>query len=420
MRRAYWILALGFLAVVFLGFGFRADSQQNDKVGPYVVLGFNDLGMHCCNQDFSEFMILPPFNTLHAQVIDRTNLLPRLVTEGITVSYSIPGNTESATKTNFWQYVKPLLGLDLPLNIGLTGNGLSGWMAPTGKDWVATGIPLTPMTDLGVFDPFQLANVKVQDAHDAVIAETNAVTPVSWELACALCHHGPPDAPVSVLDAHDRLHGTTLFQAGNQPVLCGGCHAQPELGLPGVEGRESLSLAMHKAHAPRMMDVVGSVPKGNVCFACHPGPQIPCLRDVHVRRQMQCNNCHAQGVAPKDIEGWLLAVGDPARRPWVDLPRCDNCHRHPGWDYEQSGMLFKNSVGHGGLYCEACHNSTHAIVPAEDAADNVQSIALQHHAGTIRKCDVCHAYVPYGIFRHKAPATAAAAARNIRNIKDVT
>ena len=31
--------------------------------GDMVVLGYNDLGMHCMNQDFSEFMILPPFNT---------------------------------------------------------------------------------------------------------------------------------------------------------------------------------------------------------------------------------------------------------------------------------------------------------------------------------------------------------------------
>jgi hypothetical protein len=27
---------------------------------PYVVLGYNDLGMHCMQQDFSEMMILPP------------------------------------------------------------------------------------------------------------------------------------------------------------------------------------------------------------------------------------------------------------------------------------------------------------------------------------------------------------------------
>ena len=35
------------------------------------MFGYNDLGMHCMNSDFEDFMILPPFNTLHAQVHHR-------------------------------------------------------------------------------------------------------------------------------------------------------------------------------------------------------------------------------------------------------------------------------------------------------------------------------------------------------------
>jgi len=42
--------------------------------------------------------------------------------------------------------------------------------------------------------------------------------------------------------------------------------------------------------------------------------------------------------------------------------------------------VFKESRGHGGIYCEACHNSTHAIVPARDTNDNVQAV---HAAGRI-------------------------------------
>ena len=34
------------------------------RTSSYVVLGYNDLGMHCMNQDFSQLCILPPFNTL--------------------------------------------------------------------------------------------------------------------------------------------------------------------------------------------------------------------------------------------------------------------------------------------------------------------------------------------------------------------
>ena len=58
--------------------------------------------MHCMNEDFSEFMILPPYNTVHAQVIDRSGEEPHIVTSGVTVQYTIPGNTHSADKTNFW------------------------------------------------------------------------------------------------------------------------------------------------------------------------------------------------------------------------------------------------------------------------------------------------------------------------------
>ena len=52
------------------------DGGGNGVTTPMVVLGYNELGMHCMNQDFSELMILPPYNTLHAQVIDRERRAP--------------------------------------------------------------------------------------------------------------------------------------------------------------------------------------------------------------------------------------------------------------------------------------------------------------------------------------------------------
>jgi hypothetical protein len=54
------------------------------------------------------------------------------------------------------------------------------------------------------------------------------------------------------------------------------------------------------------------------------------------------------------------------------------------------------SRGHGGLYCSACHGEPHAILPSGQANDNVQNIALQGHAGTLNKCEVCHGVVPAG------------------------
>jgi hypothetical protein len=54
--------------------------------------------------------------------------------------------------------------------------------------------------------------------------------------------------------------------------------------------------------------------------------------------------------------------------------------------------LFRVSKGHEGVFCEACHGSTHAIWPNAnpDANDNVAANQLQGHAGTITECSTCH------------------------------
>lgn len=33
------------------------------------LLGWNNLGMHCMDSDYSVFSILPPYNTIHARLI---------------------------------------------------------------------------------------------------------------------------------------------------------------------------------------------------------------------------------------------------------------------------------------------------------------------------------------------------------------
>lgn len=64
--------------------------------------------------------------------------------------------------------------------------------------------------------------------------------------------------------------------------------------------------------------------------------------------------------------------------------------------------MFKESRGHGKLYCSTCHGSPHAILPSREPNDNAQSIRLQGVAGPMRDCRVCHALVipvmgPHGI-----------------------
>ncbi len=359
------------------------------QTGRYTALGYNELGMHCMNQDFSEICILPPFNTLRVQVIDRAGEHPRIVQNGVVIQYSIPGNTTSFPKTNFWRYSKPLFGANLPLDRGLTGNGLNGRMMPSGNnDWVATGIPVTPLTDKLQNNPFQLARIVVKDATGTTaLTDTKAVIPVSWEISCNLCHNNPNSSVATdILRRHDRLHGTKLMAA--RPVLCAGCHADPALGTSGKPGISSFSHAMHSSHAPRM----NKLGLTNSCYACHPGVKTECQRDVHISLGIDCVDCH----------GNMAAVGNVNRTPWVDEPTCAQCHSitRPNFAYEEPGKLFKDSKGHGNIHCAACHGPQHAVGPAVTAADNVQAILKQGHPGVISDCRVCHSRPPGDPFFH--------------------
>lgn len=364
---------------------------------PYVVLGYNELGMHCMNQDFSEMCILPPFNTLRAQVIQRDRDEPRIVTSNVTVEFSIPGNTNSTTKTNFWTHSQSLFGVNLAPNIGLTGNGLDGHLTATpNQDWIVTGIPLTPLTDKSTEDPFQLSQILVKDNRGKLLAHTEAVVPVSWEIHCNLCHGGTQEGSgqvisvaTDILRKHDEEHGTNL--ENSKPVLCARCHADPALGAPGDPEISTFSHAMHASHADRMSELPPTVQ--NACYACHPGINTECLRDVHVSKGMTCIDCH----------GDMVAVGNENRTPWVDLPTCAECHqqRKPNFDFEEPGKLFKESRGHGGVHCAACHGPQHAVGPAVTDPDNVQAILYQGHAGVIDKCVVCHKKKPREAFFHR-------------------
>ena len=71
-----------------------------------VVLAWNDLGMHCLNPTYDQLIILPPYNTLWAQVIERGNP-PRVVTSGYQVTYSILDNTTSLNKLSYDQFWDP-------------------------------------------------------------------------------------------------------------------------------------------------------------------------------------------------------------------------------------------------------------------------------------------------------------------------
>lgn len=398
--RAWWptlVITLAASCAWIAATGERpAPASPDAQQASIVVFGFNNLGMHCMNEYFDYLCILPPYNTLHAQVLLRGEE-PQILTEGVTVSYIVPNNTVSSTKTNFWGYAQQLFGVALPPDIGLTGNGMFGTMVAGGNlDWVVTGVPITPLNDQLLLQPYNLANI--QASYLGMTANTVAVMPVSWEISCNLCHAARPKkaAPdptifdrrlveMDILKKHDTIHGTNL--QNERPVLCAKCHADPALGSGGVSGVPTMSSAMHMSHATRLE----KLPIANKCYACHPGVKTQCLRDVHYSWGVTCINCH----------GTMADVGNPARKPWADEPRCGSCHAVAGHEYEQAGKLFQESHGHGGVLCASCHNSPHAVTPTTNPEDNQQAILHQGYTGVINKCTVCHTSQPAEPFFHK-------------------
>jgi hypothetical protein len=384
-----------------------ASTTITGTAGSYIVLAWNDLGMHCYNPDFTDLAVLPPYNTLWAQVI-RVGDPPQIVTSGVTVTYVFTDNTYSAGKTNFWTYAQHIFDLPNPLppNIGLAGKGLSGAMDLNGSHFEAVGIPLTEYRDSAPTTryPYQLATITVKDASTGLTLTQNiVVAPVSTEMHCDNCHADDGDAttryPITptgkvdtnILTLHDYLsqsqypagHTGLLMDPSRRPILCAECHSSNALGAPGAPGVESLSNAMHNHH--KNLDDI--TPDTAGCYNCHPGPQTQCLRDVMSQQYgMTCINCH----------GAMQQVAlNPA--PWLHEPRCDTCH---GPNAALDQPLYRHSRGHGGVYCEGCHDSTHAIAPSREPNDAIKFIRLQGEAGTLQECTVCHTTEPTDTFQH--------------------
>ena len=80
--------------------GSTPPTQPPSVAGDFTVLAANDLGMHCADQDFRLFSILPPYNVMNAQVL-RKGEEPQLLTpaDGIQLTYrAVRGNLIDPTR----------------------------------------------------------------------------------------------------------------------------------------------------------------------------------------------------------------------------------------------------------------------------------------------------------------------------------
>lgn len=397
------LLLLAGLGVTLVSAGlFTKKDQARAAEGEYVVLSWNDLGMHCYNRNFENLAVLPPYNSLWAQVI-KVGDPPQIVTEGVNVSYSFPDNTYSVGKSNFWQYDQQLFGVDLAPNIGLTGKGLSGKMDKHDDHFSAEGIPLTEFSDSDLQNayPYQLAEVVVtEQGTNKELTRSTVVAPVSTEMNCDDCHYdggvehiSTGNVETNILTLHDE-ENMDEYPAGHRgalmdrrPILCAECHASNALGASGVQGVPNLSKAIHEAHKEKVPSTIEG------CYKCHPGPQTQCLRDVmSTEHNMECRDCH----------GDLQNVSENSS-PWLKEPRCDNAACH-GSAYQQDQALYRMSKEHGGIYCAGCHDSPHAIAPGREANDGIKFIDLQGVYDTLQTCTVCHTTPPAGAGPHSMAA----------------
>lgn len=398
-ERRRTVPALLGLALAFILASCSSNDNGGDVVTPvdipaasmsYVVLAWSEMGMHFLSPTYNADVLQPPYNTLIAQVIQRGDP-PQIVTSGVTLEYRIVDNTFSYGKTTtgpireyapFWDNSIELFGIDLVHDTGLNfvdpgiHNGLAGGMLLKGDRFEADGIPLVPVNDAGTWDPYQVAEIIVRDASTgAELARTRTTAETSDEVNCGKCHGQTVGSAEigSVLASHDKLSATTFAQDG-RPVLCAECHGSPVLGTTGPgSSEEYLSYAVHVFHYNQSI----------ACYDCHPGAKTLGNRSkAHTDSSGNCTACHGTLTA--------LGIGIAAGRvPWETEAKCVDCHTFVA-GVETGTTLYRNSLGHGGLSCPACHGPAHAMVPTSKDPDNAQAVQYQAKAVTIGSCRVCH------------------------------
>ncbi len=334
----------------------------------YSLMAWSELGMHCMDgKDYSVFSVLPPYNVIHAQLIQKTEP-PTIINTGVTITYQAVAdatgskNSSSSKKTNFWTYVDTLFLANEPPETGIAGyntqsnkpNNLN--YNTTEGYWEAVGIPTVPYDDKGKWNPYPMAILVARDSSGTALASARIVLAVSDEMSCKNCHASGSDTAaepatgwvynsdpakdpkLNILKKHDdkwNISGylsqlstkgynyqSSLYQTAvsGTPVLCAACHSDNALAASGLTGINSLSADMHDLHGPQVNPATGITLDNtkddlNSCYLCHPGPVTQCKRGA--MNTQTCASCH----------GNVSYVGaNTTRNPWFIEPACQMCH----------------------------------------------------------------------------------------------
>lgn len=412
---------------------------------PYLLVGFNSLGVVAMAGCDGSFSLAVPGNTLQAVLVKR-DVMPEVVTTDVTVAYEAPdGFKHPSKRLDFWKHAATLVGKKLEPDVSTTGLTPDGVMTAGDKLFSAAGIPVSPYPDAGGVNPYPVFTLTAKDAKSGeTLAVTKAVAPAATEMRCFTCHGGgfavdgetgvSPDTAKGILTVHDKRNGTDLAERAKAggPVACQGCHGSdsPNAGVAPRDPKAllSLSAAVHGFHASYL-----SGGDARACGNCHPtAPDgvTQAQRDNHSAAGIGCVRCHGfmedhalsllahEKAAGKKAAAWLMAPLSPRavasaaeirpRAAWTQEPDCLTCHKdfaRPAkdatafntWTKDAAGLFRNRKEDTGNIPCAACHGSPHAtFVAANGYGLDVNNIpAMQYMGfpgviGSAKRCDVCH------------------------------
>ncbi len=412
------------------------------------LLGWNNLGMHCMDSDYSVFSILPPYNTIEAQLI----IAGRLATNGTgyTVTYQALAdpdgsfNSTARGKSSFYVYALPLYGVAAQPEFGLTPWPMPGTnntpqamlFEQTNRpapgvaarvNWFrAEGIPITPYDDAGLKNPYPLMRLIARNGSGTAIATNDIVLPVSDEMDCRACHaSGTQDAAkpsagwvwsgnperdyrLNILRLHDEHQFTNhagLYQAAlaargfnpqglyrgvtadSRPVLCASCHASEALGTGSYSNIPPLTASVHAKHATVMDPSLGIT-------LDHSSHRTACYR-CHPGSATKCLRGAMGGAVERDgsmsmqcqsCHGSMSQVGSLNRVGWFMEPNCQSCHT--GHATSNNGQIRYTSVFENDGSVRVATNQIFATQSNAPAAGLSLYRFSAGHGGL--QCSACH------------------------------
>ncbi len=344
--------------------------------GTYSLLAWNDLGMHCVDgKDFSIFSILPPYNNLHAQLVNKaTN---KLVTTGVTLTYesladtTVPTtdplyksiNTISSTKTNFWTYVQALFGAKPPNDFGLNLNSttisnrtpgttpMQMQLAPSGDMFIAEGLPITPFDDAGKKNFYPMVKVTAKDSAGNVLATARTVLPVSDEMTCKACHSSTTatnnPAQIAAKPSTGWVNNADPEKDWKLNILR--LHDLKKFADPVNRGLYVAALA-NKGFPAAGLEASANAGKPVLCASCHSSNALNASGYVGVRAFTAA--LHTKHATVNDpVTQTPLGSG-------TNIASCYMCHPGSQTECNRGAMsLPKDAQGNQVITCQDCHGS---------------------------------------------------------------